>query len=94
MVVSMKNKVRTLFAVDAKHVQLCAVTNIFQEDARIFAAPGPAIVVIDFTTDMKRALITEIYGVQKFLFLYPLKRLHTEVFTNYLISIRKVLNDG
>jgi hypothetical protein len=59
----MKNKGHTLFAVGAKHVQLCAVMNILQEDTWIFAAPGPAIVVIDLTTDMKRAFITENYGV-------------------------------
>jgi hypothetical protein len=43
------------------------VTNIFQEGTWIFAATGPAIVVIGLTTDKKRALITENYGGQKFL---------------------------
>jgi len=44
---------------------------------------------------MKRALITENYGVQKFpIVLYPLKHLHTEFLTNHIICIRKVLNDG
>jgi hypothetical protein len=60
----------------------------------IFAAPGPAIVVIDLTTDMRRALITENYGVQKTLILYPMKQLQTEFFTNHLICNRKMLNDG
>jgi hypothetical protein len=40
VMVSTKNKRRTLFAVEAKHVQLCAVTNILQEDTCIFAAPS------------------------------------------------------
>jgi hypothetical protein len=35
VMVSMKNKGRTLFAVGAKHVQLCAVMNILQEDTWI-----------------------------------------------------------
>jgi hypothetical protein len=46
MVVSMKNKGRTLFAVGTKHVQLCTVTNIFQEDTWIFAASDLAVVGI------------------------------------------------
>jgi hypothetical protein len=42
--------------------------------------------------DLKRALITENYGVQKSLIvLYPTKYLHTEFLTNLLICIRKVL---
>jgi hypothetical protein len=47
-----------LFAEGAKHFHLWAVTNMFQEDAWIFAAPDPAVVGIDLTTDMKRAFIT------------------------------------
>jgi hypothetical protein len=44
---------------------------------------------------MKRAFITENYGVQKSLNVsYPMKHLHTEFLTNHLNSIRKVLNDG
>jgi hypothetical protein len=34
--------------------------NMFQGDTWIFAVPDPAVVGIDLTTDMKRALITEI----------------------------------
>jgi hypothetical protein len=35
---------------------------------------------------MKRALITENYGVQKSLIvLHPMKRLHTEILTNHLM---------
>jgi hypothetical protein len=50
---------------------------MFQEDTWIFAAPDPAVVDIDLATDMKRALFTENYGVQKFLIvLYPIKHLH------------------
>jgi hypothetical protein len=45
----------------------------------IFTARDPAVVGIDITTDMKRALITENYGVHKSLIvLYPMKHLHTE----------------
>jgi hypothetical protein len=42
-------------AKEAKHVHLLALTNMFQEDTWIFAAPNPAVVDID----MKRALITD-----------------------------------
>jgi hypothetical protein len=81
MVASMKNKGRTLFAVGAKHVLVCAVTNIFQEGTWIFAATGPAIVVIGLTTDKKRALITENYGVQKSLIVfYPMKHLYNHTY--------------
>jgi hypothetical protein len=60
----------------------------------IFAASDPAVVGTDLTTDMKRVLITENYGVQKSLIvLYPMGHLRTEFLTNYLICIRKVLND-
>jgi hypothetical protein len=41
---------------------------VLQGDAWIFAAPDPAVVGIDLTTDMKRALFTENYRVQKSLF--------------------------
>jgi hypothetical protein len=34
---------------------------MFQRDTWIFAAPDPAVVGIDLTTDMKCALITENY---------------------------------
>ena len=87
--------VHSFFAEGAKHVHLWAITNMFQGGTWIFAAPDPAVVGIDSTTEMKRALITENYGVQKFpIVLYPLKHLHTEFLTNHLICIRKVLNDG
>jgi hypothetical protein len=44
----------------------------------IFAAPYPAVVGIDLTTGMKRAIITENYGGQKsIIVLYPLKHLLT-----------------
>jgi hypothetical protein len=52
---------------------------MFQGDRWIFAAPDPAAVGIDLITDMKRALITENYGVPKSLIVvYPMKHLHTE----------------
>jgi hypothetical protein len=74
---SMKKGSYTLSLLRAQHVHLWAVTNIFQEDTWIFATPDPAVVGIDLTTDMKRALITENYGFQKSLIvLYPMKRLH------------------
>jgi hypothetical protein len=38
---------------------------MFQEDTWIFSATDPAVVVIGLTTDMKRALFAENYGVQK-----------------------------
>jgi len=65
MVVSMKKKrpYTLLFAEGAKHVHLWAITNMFQGDTWIFAAPDPAVVGIDSTTDMNLALITENYGV-------------------------------
>jgi hypothetical protein len=50
--------VDSFFGVGAKHVHLWTVTNMFQRDTRIFAAPNPAVVGIDLTTDMRRALIT------------------------------------
>jgi hypothetical protein len=47
------------------------------------------------TTDMKHALITGNYGVQKsFIVLYLMKHLRTEFLTNHLICICKALNDG
>jgi hypothetical protein len=57
--------VHTFFAEGAKHVHLWAVMNMFQEDTWIFAALDHAVVGIDLTTDMKSALITKNYGVQK-----------------------------
>jgi hypothetical protein len=53
------------FAESAKRVQHWAVTNMFQGDSWIFAAPDPAVVGIDLTTNIKRDFITEHYGVQK-----------------------------
>jgi hypothetical protein len=50
--------VRSLFAEGAKHVHLWIVTNIFQGDTWIFAAPDVAVVGTDLITDMKRALNT------------------------------------
>jgi hypothetical protein len=45
---------------------------MFQEDTWIFAAPDPAFVDIDLSSNMKRILITENSGVQKCLIvLYP-----------------------
>jgi hypothetical protein len=49
----------------AQNTFFLAVTNMFQGDTWIFSVPDPAIVGIDFTTDMKRSLIAENYGVQK-----------------------------
>jgi hypothetical protein len=44
---------------------------------RVDSAPDAAVVGIDLIFDMKRALITENYGVQKSLIvLYPIKHLH------------------
>jgi hypothetical protein len=43
---------------------------MFQGGMWIFAAPDPAVVGIDSTTDMKRALTTENYEVQKFPILF------------------------
>jgi hypothetical protein len=86
--------VHSFFAEGAKRFHRWAVTNIFQEDTWIFAAPDPAVVGIGLTTDMKRAFITENYGVQKSLIvLYPMKHLYTESHPNHFIVIRKVLND-
>jgi hypothetical protein len=60
MAVSMNKKgpVHSFFAEGAEHVHFSAVTNMFQEETWIFAAPYPA------DLDMKLALITENYGVQ------------------------------
>jgi hypothetical protein len=52
------------FAECTRHIRLWAVTSVFQGDTRIFAAPDPAIVGIDLTTNMKHSLIAEIFGVQ------------------------------
>jgi hypothetical protein len=69
--------IHSFFAEGAKHIHLWAATNMFQGNTRIFAAPDPAVVGIDLTTDMKRALITENYRVQRSLIvLYPMKHLH------------------
>jgi hypothetical protein len=43
------------------------------------------MVGIDLTTDMKHALLTENYGVQKSLVLYPMKHLRIEFLMNHLI---------
>jgi hypothetical protein len=56
-----------------------------------FAALDPAVVGIELATDMKRALVTENYGVRKSLIVfYLMKHLHTEFVTNYRICIRNV----
>jgi hypothetical protein len=57
--------VHSFFAEGAKHVSLWAVTNMFQGSTWIFTAPDPAVLGSDLTTDMKRALNTENYEVQK-----------------------------
>jgi hypothetical protein len=63
-----KGTLPSFFDEGAKHFHFWAVTNTFQGDTWIFGASDP---------DMKRALITENYGVQKSLIvLYPLKHLH------------------
>jgi hypothetical protein len=49
-----------ILAEGTKHVHILALTNMFQGDTWIFDAP---VVGIDLTTDMKRVLITENYGV-------------------------------
>jgi hypothetical protein len=53
---------------------------VLQGDKWIFAAPDPAVVGIDLTTDMKRALITEYYAVHKSL-LYRLVSDETFAYT-------------
>jgi hypothetical protein len=66
---------------------------MFQGGPWIFAAPNPAIVDIDLTNDMKRALITENYGVQKSLIvLYPMEDLHTCIELALLCYILTVQN--
>jgi hypothetical protein len=65
MIVSMKKKGPYTLAEGAELVHLWAVTNIFQRDTYIFAAPHRAVVGIYLTIDMKCALITENYGVLK-----------------------------
>jgi hypothetical protein len=68
---------------------------MFQGDMWIFAGPDPVVVGIGFTSDMKRALTTENYGVQKSLIvLYSMDHLHTEFLADYFICIRMVLNGG
>jgi hypothetical protein len=57
--------VHFLMAEGTKHVHFWTVTNMFQGDMWIFAAPVPAVVGVDLTTNMRPALITENYGVQK-----------------------------
>jgi hypothetical protein len=70
--------VHSFFAEGAKHVHLWTVTNIFQKVTWIFAAPDLAVVVTDLTTNMRRVLFTENYGIQKSLIvLYPTKHLHS-----------------
>jgi hypothetical protein len=77
MVISTKKgALHSFFAEGAKHFHLWAVTNMFQGDTWILAVLDPAIVGIDLTTDMKRSLITENYGVQKSLVLYLMKHFH------------------
>jgi hypothetical protein len=56
----------SFFAEDPKHIHLWAVVNMFEGEAWIFAAPDPAVVGIDFTTDKKCSLITENCGAEKF----------------------------
>jgi hypothetical protein len=75
---SMKKKGPYTLCWGRKVLSLWAVTNMFQGETWIFAAPNLAVVGIDFTTDMKCALITESYGVQKSLIvLYPIKYLQS-----------------
>jgi hypothetical protein len=57
--------VQSFSAESAKHVHIWAVMNMFQGVTWTFVAPDPAVVLIDLVTDMKSALITENYGVQK-----------------------------
>jgi hypothetical protein len=54
-VVSPKKGPCALFAEGANHVHLWPVMNMFQGDTWTFAAPDPAVVGADLTTDMKRA---------------------------------------
>jgi hypothetical protein len=68
---------------------------MFKGDTWIFAAADPAVVGIDPTTEMKRALITENYaGKKSLIILYPMKHLYTEFLTNRHICPRNELNDG
>jgi hypothetical protein len=65
MVISMKKKrPYNLSLLRAQNtLPFFAVTNMFQGDMWIFAAPDPAVVGIDLITDMKRTFITESYRV-------------------------------
>jgi hypothetical protein len=68
---------------------------MFQGDMWISTAPYPAVLDFDLTTDMKGALITENYGIQKSLIVfYPMKHLLTSFLTNHHICIHEVLKDG
>jgi hypothetical protein len=60
-----KGAVHSFFAEGAKHVQLWAVTNMFQEDTWICAAPDPTVVGIDLTTGMKCTLSIYTFKVAK-----------------------------
>jgi hypothetical protein len=93
MVVSMMKGPYTLSLLRVQNVvHLWTVTDIFQGDT---CPPDPAVVGIELTTYMKRALMTENYRVQKSLIiLYLMKRLHTEFLINHLICIRKAINEG
>jgi hypothetical protein len=68
--------------------------NMFQEDRQTFAVPNPAVVGTDLTTVMKRALITENYGVQKSFVLYPMKHLHDHNYPRfyYIITVQNTVH--
>jgi hypothetical protein len=55
--------VNSLLSEGEKHVHFWAAMNMFQGDTLTFTASDPAAVGIDPTTDTKRVLITENYGV-------------------------------
>jgi hypothetical protein len=63
----------SFFAEGAKQDYIWAVANMCQGDTWVFAAPDPAGIGIDLTADMKRALITDNYGVKKSLLQYQWK---------------------
>jgi hypothetical protein len=73
IVVAMKKGPYTLFAEGSKRVLPLGYHEHVPEGHVDFSCSRPAVVGIDLTTDMKRALITENYGVQK-----SLSRRHTE----------------
>jgi hypothetical protein len=90
-----KNGMYTVSLLRAQNTFTFGLSRTCYRETRGFSLSQTSVVVIDLTTNMKLALITENYGVQKSLVVfYLMKDLHPEFFTNHLICIRKMLNDG